>query len=717
VLGDDDRAPDRALTTYATATLFDVLGERPRLGRAFDPSDDRPGAPAVAILSTGIWQARYGSDPRIVGRRIRVNGTPTTIVGVTGDRFRFPGVADLWLPLAAMPGITTERRTARALSVAARLDDGMTLAGIRDDFASTSKELARAFPATNTSIALTAVPINERFSGRVTDSVWLTFAGVGIVVLLIACANAANLLLIRAARRGHEIAVRASLGASRGRIVRQLLVESAMLAALGGAAGAVAAATGLHFVNALVPENTLPYWAAEYVLNPRAFAAMAGMCIVTVLVFGVAPAVHVARTDVNGALNAGGRGGVGTLRGRRWTTVLLTVECGLTMVMLATLVLGVRSVRDAGRRFIAVEPTHVLTTWVTLPADRYRTSDARQAFYRTLRDRIGSLAGASTVAAATTLPLGGATPRLLEVDARAQPPTDPRPTVWTVGVSPHYFDAVGVALSRGRGFDDRDGTGGPGAAIVNERFADMYLGDGDPIGRRIRLFDPTLSAALSPPLTIVGVSPIIRQRTQIAEPDPIVYVPLAAAPPTSAVVLVRSSGDPSALAAPLREIVRALDPELPLYRTMAMEAALDASQWNGRVSTLLLYIIAAAAVVLATLGLYAVIANAVEQRTREIGIRVALGARRARLVAMVASRAAFHLVLGIAAGVGCIVAWERFVSSGGGEAGNRATGFSATDPLTVIAAIALLAAITLVAAIVPAWTATRVDPIVALRHE
>lgn len=717
VLGDDDRAPDRALAAYVSAPLFEVLGERPLLGRGFEPADDRHGAPAVAILTAGVWQTRYGADPRIIGRSVRVNGTPATVVGVTGNRFRFPGVADLWLPLAALPGITTERRTARALYVAARLADGATLASIRGQLATASDELAHAFPTTNSGITLTAVPINERYSGRMTDSVWLAFTGVGVVVLLIACANAANLLLIRAARRGHEVAVRASLGASRGRIVRELLVESAVLAGLGGAAGAVLAATGLHLVNALVPANTLPYWAAEYVLNARAFVAMAAMCGVTVLIFGVAPALHLARTDVNGILNAGGRSSTGNIRARRWTTVLLTAECGLTMVMLATLVLGVRTVRDDGRRFIAINPTDLLTTWLTLPADRYRTVDARRAFYRTLEERIASVPGAALVAAATMLPLGGGTPRLLEIEGQPPAPNDPRPTVWTAGVSPRYFDAVGVALARGRAFDERDGLPGHGAVIVNERFVDTFFPHMDPVGRHIRLMEPNVPPTQVQPLTVVGVAPIIRQRPEVADADPIVYVPLAAAPPTSAVMLVRAPSGPASLAAPVREAVRGLDHELPLYRTMPMEAALDASQWNGRVSNLLLYIIAAAAVMLAAIGLYAVIAHTVEQRTREIGIRMALGARRARLVGMVASRAAFHLALGVAAGFGCIVAWERFVSSGGGEAGQRATGFTATDPLTVLAAIALLAAITLVAAVVPAWAATHVDPVVALRHE
>src|SRR5581483_7339826 len=356
-------------------------------------------------------------------------------------------------------------------------------------------------------------------------------------------------------------------------------------------------------------------------------------------------------------------------------------------------------------------------TWITLPADRYRTPDARRRLYHTLEEEIHALHGAPTVAAATVLPLGGAASRLVAVDGRAVSPSESRSTVWTVGVSPRYFDAVGVPLARGRAFDEEDGTPGHEAVIVNARFAEMFFANEDPIGRRIRLTEPNVPPAAAEALTIVGISPVIRQRPQLADPDPIVYVPLAAAPPASAAILVRSASDPAALAGPVREAVRGLDAALPLYRTMPMEAALDASQWNGRVSNLLLLIIAGAAVVLATLGLYAVIANAVEQRTREIGIRVALGAGRARLVGMVASRAAFYLALGVTAGIGCSIAWERSVSSGGGGAGTRATGFSATDPLTVAAAVALLAAITLVASIVPAWSATRVDPIVALRHD
>jgi len=714
VLGDEGRAPDRVLVTYVSAPMFELLQERPLVGRDFESGDDRVGATPVAILTAGVWRSRYGGDRSLVGRAVRINGTPTTIVGIMRDRFRFPNVTDVWLPLSAMPGITTERRLARSLSVIARMSGRGTLTEIRTALAAEADRLSRTYPATNAGMTLTAMRINDRYNGRLTDSVWIAFAGVGCVVLLIACANAAALLLMRAARRGHEIAVRASLGASRGRIARQLLVESALLAALGGGAGATLSALGLRAINSIIPDNTLAYW-VTFALDVRGLGFLIAMSAATVLLFGFAPALHLARTDVSSVIKSGSRTGFATMRGQRWTTICLTVECGLTMVMLAGLTLGVRSVRENGRKFFVVNPANVLTTWVTLPADRYRSADARRSFYRVLQERIANIPNVSTVAMATTLPLGGAAPRTLAIDGRTLRSNEAPPTVWTVTISPQYFAAVGAPLARGRDFDDRDGLPGYESAIVNQRFVDLFFPAGDPIGRRFRLPDPNVPPSEAASLTIVGVAPTIRQRATSADADPIVYLPLSGAPPVSAVMFVRSLPDSRPIAPLVREAARALDRELPLYRTMPMNDALDVSQWNARVSNVLLYGIAFAAIALATIGLYAVIAHAVLERTREIGIRVALGARRARLVGLVAGRAVLHLLLGTGAGIGCVFGFERLIAAGGGQ--TATLGHQLTDPLTLTASAVLLAIVTIAASIVPAWNAARVDPVAALRFD
>jgi predicted permease len=597
------------------------------------------------------------------------------------------------------------------MSVVARLADGANQAGVQASLASQSAELSRLYPTAQTGMTLTAVRINDRYNGRLTDGVWIAFGGVAIVVLLIACANAANLLLVRAARRGHEIAVRASIGASRAHIVRQLLAESVALALVSGVAGAVLSAMGLYLLNLIIPANTLAYW-MKFELDARGLAVLLAVCLGTVLVFGLAPAVHVARADVSALIKSGGRAGFGGLRGRRWMLVFLTAECGLTMVLLNAIVTGVRTTREVGRRFVPIDAANVLTTWVTLPADRYRTPDARRSFYAAVDERIAAMPGVSVTALATALPLGGASARTVTVDGVTRGPNETPPTAWTVTISSRYFDAIGVPLAGGRSFDARDGWPGYESAIVNQRFVDEFFGGGDVIGRRLGLSDPVAPAAPPSWLTVVGVVPSVRQRPQATEPDSIVYLPLAAAPPASGVLFVRGGGATSS-APELREAVRVIDPELPLYRTLPMAQALDASNWQGRVSEFLLNGIVVVAICLAGIGLYAVMAHTVLQRTREIGIRVALGARRRGLVAMMARSAVAYLAFGSAAGLLCVAGFARLMESG---AGSGSAPYQLSDPATSMAAVGLLALITAVASIAPAWRATRVDPGRVLRE-
>jgi predicted permease len=710
VIGDEDRAPDRVVGTYVSAAAFGVLGETPAAGRGFGPDDDRTGAAAVAILGDGVWKTRYAADPTIVGRTVRVNGVPTAIIGIARAGFRFPSVTDIWLPLAAMPGIGTDRRTARALSVIARMNDETTITGVRSALEGTSNRLSQEYPDTNQGRRLTAAPINERYNGRITDPVWLAFIGVGVIVLLIACANAANLLLMRAVKRSHEMALRASLGASRRQLIRQLLAESAVLAAAGGVVATVLSVASVRMLTSIIPENTLAYY-VRFTMDGRVFAVLCAVSLGTVFVFGLAPAVHVSKADVNQAMKEGARGGSAGVGARRWTTAFLTAECALTMVMLAGLVLGIRVSRAAGRADAVIDPKNLVTTWLTLSSDRYRTAEQRIEFYRRLDERLAAVPAVSAAAATTALPLGGATARQLSIDG--QPPAAGRalPTAWTVTVSARYFETMGVPLLRGRAFGDRDGARGYESAIVNQRLVDMFFPDGEAVGRRIRLTDANTPGDQAGWLTIVGIAPTVRQRP-LPDHDPIVYVPLRSAPPVSAVLVVRTLGDPAAVGPILRDVVRDIDRDLPLYRVMSMERALLESQWNGRISNMLLNGIAFVAVLLAAIGLYAVSAHAVAQRTQEIGVRVALGASSRHVIAIVARRAAIHLALGLVAGVAATLAFERLVGGGPGT-----FGYHMAEPVNLAAVAVMLTIITALASVAPARRALRLDPVIALRHE
>jgi putative ABC transport system permease protein len=709
-VGDEGRAPDRALGTYLSASAFRLLGATPMLGRDFEPADDRPGAQPVAILASSLWRSRYSSDPSIVGRAIRINGTPSIVAGVMADGFKFPSNTEVWQPLAQMPGIMTDRRTARALSVFGRMVDGAAIVDVRGQLAALTARLSHDYPETNQTIRLAAIPINDRYNGRITDSVWLAFMTVGVVVVLIACANVANLLLMRSLRRAHEMAIRASLGASRPQLVRQLIVESAALAALGGLLGLAFSLIGVRVIARAIPANTLPYW-ISFSMDGRAFAVLCVVCLGTVFVFGLAPAMHVSRTDVNHVMKEGGRSGITGARARRWTTAFLTVEFALTMMLLTTLALGVRLTRAAERADLVFNPSNLITTSIALPVDKYRSPERRIDFYRQLDERLTAIGTVSSTAVTTALPLSGASARQLEIEGRPANARDALPTVWTLTVSTRYFDALELRLRRGRAFTDRDGAPGHETAIVNQRFADMYFAKDDPLEHRIRLKEAAASGSPAPWLAIVGVSPTVRQRG-LPDPDPVVYLPLRAVPPLSAVVVARSPSQPSAIAPALRDSVRSIDPDLPLYRIMSMEQALNESQWNGRVSNMIITGIAFVALCLAAIGLYAVTAHTVVQRTQEIGIRIALGAERRHVVRIVLRRAMAQLAFGIAAGVGCTLAWERLFSANAPLAGQRMS-----DPMNLVAVSALLAGVALIACLSPVWRATRVDPVVTLRYE
>lgn len=707
VIGDEGRAPDRVSGAYISGNAFELLHESAQLGRTFRSADDRPGAPAVVILGNGVWKTRYGADPSQVGRSIRVNGVPAVVIGVMPDGFRFPNNADLWQPLLQMPGLTTQRRDVRILGVFGRLKDDATRVRATAELNSIAERLSREFPETNRSIRTVVVPINERYSGKITDPVWLAFITAGVIVLFVACANVANLLLTRAVQRSREIAIRASIGATRRRVVRQLLAESGMLATLGGIAGLGFSLLGARLLSITLTDDA-PYW-IRFTMDGRGFFVLAGVCLSTVIIFGLAPALYVSKTDLNELLQEGSRGAAGGPRARRWTTAFLTAEFALTMILVAAAAVGFRNFQALQRADLVVNPSHLLTMWISLPAQKYPTAEQRAAFFQRLTDRLREIPAISSLTIATALPFGGATVQALSIDGQPPVPGQPPPTVSTLAIGSAYFATLGVSVLEGRDFVDTDGRPGHETAIVNQRFAAMHFPGQDPVGRRIRLMTPN-TPATSQWVTIVGISPTIRQRPQGIEPDPVVYLPLRAAPPVTTAVMMRNLSDTGALAPLLREELRVLDPDLPVYRVMTMEQVISESKLNGRVSQALITIIACIALLLAAVGLYAVTAHAVAQRTQEIGIRMALGARSPQVMTLVLKQAARQLGLGLIMGVLGTVAWQWLF----GDSSQR---YRMTDPIGLVIVAVLIIAVGLVACLWPVRRATSLDPVLALRCE
>ena len=707
-LRDDGRAAERLRRTFISAAGLGLIGEAPLIGRHFAPHDDRPGARPVVILGAGLWRSRYAADPAIVGRSIVVDGVATSVAGVMRDGLGFPHNTEIWQPLAAMPGLAGAARDARALEVIGRLSDGATVSAARAEMEAAGRRWASDHRPTNEGVRVSVVSINERYRQSPTHPAWIAFAVTGLLVVMIACANVANLLLTRAVTRAREMAVRMSLGATRTRLVRQLLVESALLALAGGLLGFVVSLAGVRLMDRAVPAAARSY-RLDFSMDAPVFSMLALVCALTVILFGLVPALHVSRARPVEALAEGGRAGLGGPRGRRWTTAFLIVEFALTMILLAGVgdtLAGYRERRRADRVF---DPSPLLTMLLSPAPQSYPTAARRTALYDRIGERLSGVGAVTGWALASAPPLGGPPPlgggQVRAIELQDRPATRERPVegIRSVAISDRYFAALGVQLLSGRTFTATDGTTGDLHAIVNERFASMYL-DGAALGRRVRFARPGANPPPGPWLTVVGVAPSIRQSPR-PEPEPVVYVPLRQDPPPTAALIVRAHADPAAITPLLRAEIRALDPDLPLYRVLPMEESMAEASWNARVSATAITTISLVALGLSLVGLYAVTAHAVAQRTPELGVRIAFGASRSRIGWLVLRRAWWQLAMGLAAGVVCALAWSRLFGSS-----------AWFTPLNLAGVMTAVVTVATAACVVPARRAMRVDPVVALRN-
>jgi len=718
-VSDEGQLPEQFNGTYLSANAFAIMRQRPVLGRDFLPEDDRPGAAPVVLIGHGMWQNRYGSNPSVIGRTVRINDVPSTVIGVMPEGFKFPQNADLWQPLSQINGLEQQKRNARGFSVFGRLASGTTRDQAQGELINIGRKLTSDYPDTNKDVQPKVMTFNEFMNGGPIRAVFLSLMGAVAFVLLIACANVANLLLARSTQRGREISVRISLGATRWRVIRQLLIESVLLALISGAIGLALSFIGIRLFDQATQDVGRPYW-IQFTMDRAVFAYLAAVCLGTGVLFGLAPALHISKTDVNEVLKEGGRSGTAGVRARRWTGALMVGELALTVVLLAGAAFMMRNFVTMYSLDLGIDTAKLLVMRLALPERKYPALEQRLAFYQQIEERLKANARIESVTIASNAPMQGGFLRRLALDGRPLEQGQQAPNVTMLTVDPRYFETIGAPLIRGRGLTDEDGMTGREAAIINQRFAQLHFPNEDPLGRRITLSidlqgdaAPAGGIPLSLTAAIVGIAPNVRQRDfQLPDPDPVAYLPFRTDPRAFMTLLVRSQGDPTAMAPILREEVRAIDADLPLFGIQTLDQSLAQARWPFRVFGSMFAIFACIALALSAIGLYAVTAYSVTQRTQEVGVRMALGAQSNQVTWLFLRQSFGQLAGGLTLGVAGAYGVGRLF-----ESTQLLVQTTAGDPVT-IGSISLLLAIVAVAACVwPARRATSLDPLVALRRD
>ena len=668
--------------TLLTPGAFELLGQAPILGRDFTPADAKPGAAPVALLSHGLWERRYGRDPAVLGRTLRLNGGAATIIGVMREGFSFPQKVDLWMPL--VPDANLQRREARGMWFAfGRLAEGATVQGARAEMETIGRRLAAAYPATNRDVIPRLRRFHEFFIGPNSALIYISMWGAVGFVLLIACANLANLTLSRSMSRSREFSVRLALGCGRWRIVRQLILESLMVAGLAGLAGWWVAKYSLRLYEAFAHP---PAWfdhVLDYGLDYRALLYLLAVTGASGLLFGIAPALALSKLDFT--------------RGKRLSGLLVTAEMAMAVVLLSGAGVMIRSFVNVYTADLGVKPERVLTALINLPRP--------SPFFDRLKERLEPLAGVESVSIADALPAHGALPLTYEAAGAAPVEERRRPQANALVIGPSYFQTLGTRLFAGRDFTSADLP----VVIVNRRLADRTWPGEDPIGKRLRLFRQNVAG---PWLTVVGVAPnIVQNNATRREFYPSIYLPHNQEPKTGMWVLVRTRADPGAFAAPFRSEVRALDPELPIWLgPFPLADRLAQISWARALQGGLFLVFAIIALLLASVGLYAVVAQSVTRRTHEIGIRLAIGATGRGIFGLVLQQGMAPLVAGLVIGLAASLAVNHILRA-------ELVNVVPYDPLALTVAAIVLTASSALGCMLPARRATRVDPLIALRHE
>ncbi len=693
--------------TIVSSQFFQTLGVRPQVGRVFTLEDDLPGAPRVTVISQGLWQRRFGGTPDVIGRSVLLNGQPTTIVGVLPADFGFPfDNRDAWLVKPyEMPGLTEQQvqNGAGYLQITARLRPGVTLERATETVRVIAARYAEANPGrVDAKFGTLVLPFREELVGNQRPAFYTLFAAVGFV-LLIACANVANLLLTRFTGRTKEIAVRMALGADRGRVLAQFLTESVLLSLSAAALGVLLASWSLDalvtFARDFIPR------AGDVGLNWRALLFTGGVAVLTGVAMGLVPALQVSGQNIVESLKDAAKGSTGGVRTGRFRSLLLVGEVALSVVLLVSASLLILSFDQLRKVDAGFNANGVLTAFVSLPPARYDTPEKEALFYERLREELAALPGVGAAALGSSPPLSGNqsfTP--YAVKGRAIPPITEQPLGARFVVSPGYFSTLGVAIKQGRDFDGRDRTGSREVVIINEAFAREHFPQGDALGQSLIL------GVVRREFEIVGIVADHRALNLSQAASPQIYFSAAQRPENVMGILLRSAGDPSALTNTLRATLRRLDADLPLISPQPLTTFVDRSLAGRELNMMLLAGFAALAIALSGLGIYSVMAFAIAQRTPEIGVRMALGASPGAVQWMVIQQGLRTAVIGLAVGLVAALAVTRLLSS-------QLFGVAATHPVAYGAIAVFVLFISLLACWLPARRASRIDPLVALRKD
>ena len=702
-ISDGAGEPERFLGGAVSAGMFDMLGVQPILGRAFSAADDVPGAEPVVMLGHMVWTRRYAQDPGIVGRRILINARPHTVIGVMPEHFAFPEIQKLWVPMA--PIAAADPRDGRGHEVFVRLADGVAFDQAQAELTSFAARLAAQYPGTNEDWTFAIWELRDDFIPDDVSLVILLMMGGATLVLVIACTNVANLLIARATVRRREIAIRASLGAGKGRIIRQLLVESAVLGVLAIPFSIGIAHIGTALLSAAIPPDNIPYY-IQWRVDWRTTSFIIGIAVFTAILFGLMPALQAASGTLHASLKEGGRGNSGR---RSWLrNALVTAEIAMALIALVGAMLFVRSFVNLNKADIGFDPAPLMTMRYYLSGDTYDTAVARPRLVRDIVERIEALPGVESAYTSDFIPLdGGGRAGPVDVEGSAVEP-ERRPRASFVGVTPHFVQTLGARLIEGRLLTDTEGWDRTPLALVNQTMAAEIFPEGGALGRRFRIDRDDAGEWF----TVVGVINDI-QHDDLDDDDrhqPAAYVPYPYSQTLSNGVVVRVAGDPAAVTSTVRAAIREADPNIPVARVRTMEEVKADTFWQYGLFGSVFSSIGILGLVLASVGVYGVLSYTVSQRRQEIGVMMALGAGSRDVLGMIVGQGLRLAALGVVVGLaGAALA--------GKAAQSLLVGVSPFDPVSFAAVAAFLMLVAFVASAIPARRATRIDPIIALRAD